>query len=177
MNLLLVAMLFFTGPQDADTHALLRLEDDWARALVKRDTVVFERLLAAGFVYTEDDKTMDRATVLHEVGSGSDTVTAAHNELLIERRLTIVALEYERESRFCRPRRHHRRRRGAPSAGGPRDCRNQETESRFHALHSFASCGCAHDGRQLSKAYAHFLRRTVGSLSAWRAAAVRPRPA
>ena len=92
MNLLLVAMLFFTGPQDADTHALLRLEDDWARALVKRDTVVFERLLAAGFVYTEDDKTMDRATVLHEVGSGSDTVTAAHNEDMQVHRFGATAL-------------------------------------------------------------------------------------
>jgi len=83
MNLLLVAMLFFTGPQDADTHALLRLEDDWAR---------FERLLAAGFVYTEDDKTMDRATVLHEVGSGSDTVTAAHNEDMQVHRFGATAL-------------------------------------------------------------------------------------
>jgi|SRR6267378_8591310 len=87
MNVLLVAVLFFAGLQDADTRTLLRLEDDWAHALVKRDTVVFERLLAAGFVYTEDDKTMDRATVLREVGSGSDTVTAAHNEAMQVHRL------------------------------------------------------------------------------------------
>ncbi len=92
MNLLLLAVLLFAGPQDADTRALLRLEDDWARALVKRDTVVFERLLAAGFVYTEDDKTMDRATVLHEVGSGSDTVTAAHNEDMLVHRFGSTAL-------------------------------------------------------------------------------------
>ena len=45
MNVLLVAVLCFAGLQDADARALLRLEDDWARALVKRDTVVFQRLL------------------------------------------------------------------------------------------------------------------------------------
>ncbi|HEX9249810.1 MAG TPA: nuclear transport factor 2 family protein [Gemmatimonadaceae bacterium] len=92
MNMLLVAVLCVAAPQDADTRALLRLEDDWARALVKRDTVVFARLLAAGFVYTEDDKTMDRATVLHEVGSGSDTVTAAHNEDMQVHRFGATAL-------------------------------------------------------------------------------------
>ena len=89
---LLVAMLFLAQSQDADTRALLRLEDDWARALVKRDTVVFQRLLASGFVYTENDKTMDRATVLHEVGSGSDTVTAAHNEAMEVHRFGATAL-------------------------------------------------------------------------------------
>ena len=92
MNMLLVAVLCVAAPQDADTRALLRLEDDWARALVKRDTVVFARLLAAGFVYTEDDKMMDRATVLHEVGSGSDTVTAAHNEDMQVHRFGATAL-------------------------------------------------------------------------------------
>src|SRR5437764_4853352 len=89
---LLVAVLFLARFQDSDTRALLRLEDDWARALVKRDTVVFQRLLASGFVYTEDDKTIDRATVLHEVGSGSDTVTAAHNEAMEVHRFGATAL-------------------------------------------------------------------------------------
>jgi len=92
VNVLLVAVLCFAGLQDADARALLRLEDDWARALVKRDTVVFQRLLASGFVYTEDDKTMDRTTVLHEVGSGSDTVTAAHNEAMQVHRFGATAL-------------------------------------------------------------------------------------
>ena len=92
MKALVVAMLFLAGFQESDTRALLRLEDDWARALVKRDTVVFQRLLASGFVYTEDDKTMDRTTVLHEVGSGSDTVTAAHNEAMQVHRFGATAL-------------------------------------------------------------------------------------
>ena len=81
MNALLVAMLLVVNVQDSrEARALLRLEDDWARALVRRDTATFQRLLAKGFVYTEDDRTMTREQVLHDVGSGSDTVTSAHNE-------------------------------------------------------------------------------------------------
>lgn len=80
MTVLLLAVLLVTNVQDADTRALLRLEDQWASALVKRDSVVFNRLLAANFVYTENDQMMDRAAVLHSVVAGPDTVTAAHNE-------------------------------------------------------------------------------------------------
>jgi ketosteroid isomerase-like protein len=92
MNVVLVALLFVAQVKDADTRTLLGLEDDWARALVQRDTVVFERLLAPGFVYTEDDKTMDRATVLHEVAAGADTVSAAHNEDMQVHRFGTTAL-------------------------------------------------------------------------------------
>jgi len=80
MTALVLALLLTANVQDADTRALLQLEDDWATALVQRDRVVFERLLADGFVYTENDQTMDRATVLNSVVAGSDTVVAAHNE-------------------------------------------------------------------------------------------------
>jgi hypothetical protein len=59
---------------------LIRLENQWATGLVKRDRALFEKLLAPKFVYTEDDKLMRRADVLREISSGSDTVTAAHNE-------------------------------------------------------------------------------------------------
>src|SRR5947208_15248370 len=80
MTALLLAALLAVNVQDADTRALLQLEDDWASALVKRDAVVFERLLADGFVYTENDHTMDRATVLNGVVAGADTVVIAHND-------------------------------------------------------------------------------------------------
>ena len=66
--------------QDGGTRALLKLEDDWAAAVVRRDGGVFRKLLAAGFVYTEDDRVMDRETILREITRGTDTVTAAHNE-------------------------------------------------------------------------------------------------
>lgn len=59
---------------------LTRLENAWATGLVKRDTALFEKLLAPKFVYTENDKLMRRADVLRDIASGSDTVTAAHNE-------------------------------------------------------------------------------------------------
>ena len=80
MTALLLALALVAQAQDADTRALLRLEDGWASALVKRDTVTFKRLLAEGFVYTENDQVMDRAAVLEFVSRGSDTVEAAHNE-------------------------------------------------------------------------------------------------
>src|SRR5258705_9313735 len=80
MTILLLAALLSAKVQDTETRALLRLEDEWASALVKRDSVVFNRLLAPGFVYTENDQMMDRAAVLHSVVAGSDTITAAHNE-------------------------------------------------------------------------------------------------
>lgn len=61
---------------------LIRLENAWATGLVKRDAALFDKLLAPKFVYTENDKLMRRADVLRDVTSGSDTVTAAHNEAM-----------------------------------------------------------------------------------------------
>src|SRR5256712_9376488 len=66
--------------QDAEARALLQLEDDWARALIRRDATVFRRLLADGFIYTEDDRTVGRDDVLRDIVAGPDTVEAAHNE-------------------------------------------------------------------------------------------------
>jgi ketosteroid isomerase-like protein len=79
-GLIMAVMLAAASMQDPDSSALVKLEDDWARALVRRDTVTFQRLLAPGFVYSENDQTMTREDVLRSVGSGSDTVTAAANE-------------------------------------------------------------------------------------------------
>ena len=62
---------------------LVRLENQWTAGLVKRDRAMFERLLAPKFVYTENDKLMSRADVIHEVAEGSDRVTAARNEGMV----------------------------------------------------------------------------------------------
>ncbi len=86
MTALLLALLLAVNVQDSDERTLLRLEDDWASALVKRDGVTFERLLAAGFVYTENDQIMDRRAVLNSVVGGSDTVAAAHNDSMVVHR-------------------------------------------------------------------------------------------
>ena len=82
----LMIMLLVLSVQDADTRTVLRLEDSWASALVKRDSVVFNRLLAPGFVYTENDQLMDRAAVIRSVVAGPDTVTAAHNDSMVVHR-------------------------------------------------------------------------------------------
>ena len=74
--------------QKADTATptaaeLVRLENQWTAGLVKRDRAIFEKLLAPKFVYTENDKLMSRADVIHEVAEGSDRVTAARNEGMV----------------------------------------------------------------------------------------------
>lgn len=63
-------------------RAVLDLEEAWARAVVKRDGATFKRLLAPGFVYTEDARVMTGEELTREVVSGSDTVTEARNEEL-----------------------------------------------------------------------------------------------
>ncbi len=60
------------------TSTVIRLEDSWASALVRRDRPTFERLLAPKFIYTEDTTTMDRATALR--GILADVVTEARND-------------------------------------------------------------------------------------------------
>ena len=66
----------------ADERAVLDLEEAWAKAVVKRDAATFKRLLAPGFVYTEDARVMSGDELTREVVSGADTVTAAVNEQL-----------------------------------------------------------------------------------------------
>lgn len=58
---------------------LLELEDGWAKGLVNRDTAMFRKHLARGFVYTENADVMGRKDVIASV-FGSDTVTWAGNE-------------------------------------------------------------------------------------------------
>jgi len=66
--------------QDTEAQVLLRLEDDWALGLRRRDAALFRRLLADGFVYSEDDRTVGRDDVLRDIVAGPDTVETAHNE-------------------------------------------------------------------------------------------------
>jgi hypothetical protein len=57
----------------------IQLENQWTTALVRRDTRTFDRLLAPGFVYTENASVMDRNDVIRSV-TGSDRVEWARNE-------------------------------------------------------------------------------------------------
>ena len=71
---------------DPVVRELRALEDQWATGVVRRDRVLFERLLAPRFVYTEDDKLMTRAEVIDGVASGPDTVTSARNDSMVVHR-------------------------------------------------------------------------------------------
>ncbi len=59
--------------------APLQLEDQWTTALVNRDALTFDQLLAPNFVYTENNEVMNRGDVIKSV-NGSDKVTWARNE-------------------------------------------------------------------------------------------------
>lgn len=61
-------------------RTLFALEEDWTRALVRRDGATFDRLLAPSFVYTENDQVMTKEELIRAVVSGSDTVESAGNE-------------------------------------------------------------------------------------------------
>ena len=81
-----IALLFlaifpaFASAQSASARVVLRLEDQWAAGVVRRDSALFERMLARGFVYSEDDRTMTRAAVLKDILTTTDTVREARNE-------------------------------------------------------------------------------------------------
>ena len=68
------------SPSARATRKLLQLEDDWGKALIRRDSAAFRRLLTDRFVYTENERVMTKAELIREVVSGSDTVTSAKNE-------------------------------------------------------------------------------------------------
>jgi ketosteroid isomerase-like protein len=65
-----------------DERTVLDLEEAWANGVVKRDAATFKRLLAPGFVYTEDDRMQTGDQLTHDIISGTDTVTEARNEQL-----------------------------------------------------------------------------------------------
>jgi ketosteroid isomerase-like protein len=67
-------------PSASVERALFRLEDQWTRALVRRDSAGFDRLLAPRFVYTENDQVMTKRQLIDAVVHGSDTVESAANE-------------------------------------------------------------------------------------------------
>lgn len=76
----LIGLAAVSGTQDSTARTLLRLEDGWAAALVRRDSAYFHRSLASGFIYSENERTMTREAVLRDLVGGTDTVSSAHNE-------------------------------------------------------------------------------------------------
>jgi len=70
-------------PSISDSSLIIKLENDWAKALVNRDASVFRRLLADDFFYTENDKMYSRADVLDAAMSETDTVESAYNKEMV----------------------------------------------------------------------------------------------
>jgi|SRR2546423_1305496 len=70
-----------TGPRLIPSTSLapIKLEDQWTTALVRRDTRMFQQLLAPNFVYTENEVVMNRGDVIRSV-TGPDRVEWARNE-------------------------------------------------------------------------------------------------
>ena len=83
---LCVVAVGFLGASSAHAQAaspkrqIALLEDAWIKAVIARDSVAFDRLLAPSFVYTEDDRVYSKAQLIREVVHGTDTVTAGSNE-------------------------------------------------------------------------------------------------
>ncbi|MBL8006872.1 MAG: nuclear transport factor 2 family protein [Ignavibacteria bacterium] len=63
-----------------DSASIIRLENDWAEALINRDDQKFNQLLSDDFIYTENDKMYSRSEVLEFLMSPSETVEKAYNE-------------------------------------------------------------------------------------------------
>ena len=89
---LMLAVALLAGSTSGHAQALAAtkrqiaaLEEDWIKAVVKRDAAAFDRLLAPSFVYTEDDRVYTKAQLIKEVTTGSDTVTSGRNEDLTVR--------------------------------------------------------------------------------------------
>jgi len=67
-------------PASADERELLRLEDTWAEALVKRDATFFRRTLHPRYVYSDERGVFTKEQVIAEQTAGTDTVQQAANE-------------------------------------------------------------------------------------------------
>ena len=69
----------FMQKPSATEKAVFALEEEWTRALVRRDTMAFKRLTTPGFVYTEDNVVMNQRELINAVVTG-DKVDWAGNE-------------------------------------------------------------------------------------------------
>ena len=61
------------------SRELFRLEDQWASALIARDSGFFRRTLDPDYVYSDERGTFDRDQVIAEQVGGTDTVRYAAN--------------------------------------------------------------------------------------------------
>jgi len=69
------------SPEAVEARTLLQLEDDWCKGLVNRDVAIFRKLMAPGFIYTENAKMFSRDSVIKSLLAG-DKVERAVNQYM-----------------------------------------------------------------------------------------------
>lgn len=67
------------GGARADARTLYRLEDEWAAALITRDSAYFRRTLHPDYVYSDERGVFTKQQVIADQ-LGTDTVTVAAND-------------------------------------------------------------------------------------------------
>ena len=89
LHVLLLAMLLLSADiahaqqsaaERATEQALFRLENDFARAVVKRDAAALRRMTAPRWVYSDESGVMEREAGITAFTTGTDTVREASNE-------------------------------------------------------------------------------------------------
>ncbi len=64
----------------SDSVIIIQLENNWAKALIKKDEEAFKKYLAADFFYMENENLYTREEVLQSLLSVTDVVEDAFNE-------------------------------------------------------------------------------------------------
>lgn len=72
---------FETVSDNSDDSAMIvKLENDFAAAVVNRDETVINKLIAENFIYTENENMYSRSDVIQSFLSASDVIESAYNE-------------------------------------------------------------------------------------------------
>ncbi len=69
-----------TSDNSDDSVIIVKLENDFAAAVVKRDEAVINKLIADNFIYTENENMYSRSDVIGSFLSASDVIESAYNE-------------------------------------------------------------------------------------------------
>ena len=69
-----------TRDSTVEERTLAKLEEDWAKAVIRRDARAIRRLVDAQWVYTDESGTMTREQGITAFTTGTDTVLQAGNE-------------------------------------------------------------------------------------------------
>ena len=66
----------------SDSALIVKLENDFADAVVKRDEAAINELISDDFIYTENEKMYSRSEVIQSFLSPTDIIESAYNEEL-----------------------------------------------------------------------------------------------